>query len=165
MYDGISTDSKQIQHSFSLLCSPSSAKISTTLVNDDKCLKPRYMKNEIIFSKLIPPKNHHLKGYCQKELDWILLHIEEVGEMCVREILDVFTKRFFLFFSLTFLTRHIFVFLSRTVPIVTLIVFAAIVTLFFHMQSFCLYVLRIRIQINSYRIMENNSLGKKSPSN
>lgn len=49
--------------------------------------------------------------------------------------------------------------------IVTLIVFAAIVTLFLHMQLFCLYVLRIRIQINSYRIMENNSLGKKSPSN
>lgn len=40
--------------------------ISTTFLNGDKHMKPRYLKDGIILSKLIPPQNHHLKVFCQR---------------------------------------------------------------------------------------------------
>ena len=40
--------------------------ISTTFLNDDKYMKPRYPKDGIILSKLIPPQNHHLTVFRQR---------------------------------------------------------------------------------------------------
>lgn len=81
--------------------------------------------------------------------------------MCERNM-GYICKEIFLIFWILFWNRKFFVLLSRTVNIVILINFAAIITLFLHMQLFYPYVLRIRIEIQCSRTMKKNMWEKKS---
>ena len=61
------------------------------IIDDIKDLSP---KMKLFFQIL--PKNHHLKGCCQKQLDWIMLHAEgKGGGVHGREICDTFQICFF----------------------------------------------------------------------